>query len=121
MLLLGAGTDDDAYVELGLGVAGHRLRISQRAAELKVGDIPLRISAGSSEIELDGKGKVVVRGTDVTVEATNELRLQGATVKIAGKTAVEVTGAQVAVKASGTAEVSASGTTKIAGAMVAIN
>lgn len=121
VLLLGDGTDDGAYVELGLAVEGHRLRISQRGAALEVGDIPLRISAGSSQIELDGKGKVVVRGTDVTVEATNELRLQGTTVKIAGKTAVEVTGTQVAVKANATAELSASGTTKIAGGMVAIN
>ncbi|MCC2336479.1 phage baseplate assembly protein V [Cellulomonas wangsupingiae] len=121
-LVLGDGeSGDDAYVELALGAAGHGLRISQQQAVLEVGKIPLRIVAGSSSIELDGTGKVTVRGTDIAVQADNELRLKGTTVKIEGTAKVEVTGAQVALKASGTAEVSASGPTKVVGNPVAIN
>ncbi|MCC2315947.1 phage baseplate assembly protein V [Cellulomonas xiejunii] len=121
-LVLGDGeSGDDAYVELALGAAGHGLRISQQKAVLEVGQIPLRIVAGSSSIELDGKGRVTVRGTDIAVQADNELRLKGTTVKIEGTAKVEVTGAQVALKANGTAEVSASGPTKIVGNPVAIN
>ena len=121
-LVLGDGeSGDDAYVELALGAAGHGLRISQQQAVLEVGKIPLRIVAGSSSIELDGTGRVTVRGTDVAVQADNELRLKGTTVKIEGTAKVEVTGAQVALKASGTAEVSASGPTKVVGNPVAIN
>ncbi|WP_309133545.1 phage baseplate assembly protein V [Cellulomonas sp.] len=121
-LVLGDGEQGaDAYVELALGKAGHRLRISQARADLEVGDVPLKITAGSSSIELDGRGRITVSGTDVEVRATNELRLSGATVKVEGKGRVEVTGPQVALKASGMAEVSATGMTKVAGNPVAIN
>ena len=57
----------------------------------------------------------------MAVQADNELRLKGATVTIEGTAKVEVKGAQVALKASGTAEVSASGPTKVVGNPVAIN
>lgn len=83
---------------------------------------PVTITAQKDVAVSSTGGKVSVSGTDITVAAKNALKLSGASVQIDSQTTAALKAvASVKITADGSAELSASGTTVVKGAMVMIN
>jgi uncharacterized protein involved in type VI secretion and phage assembly len=83
-------------------------------------DVSVKTSGGNIDLAASS-GNVTVKGTAVTLEATNALELKGANVKVTGQASAEVKAATVKVEGQGTAELSASGATTVKGGIVKIN
>ncbi|MCU1497986.1 MAG: hypothetical protein JWM47_1939 [Acidimicrobiales bacterium] len=114
--------DDKEHLLLSLAGGQHKLRIGKDAILLEgPGTIPLTIKNGQASIVLSD-GKVTIKGTDIVLQATNGLTMEGTTVKgtAKGQMALESKGT-LAVKATATATVEATAILALKGAMVQIN
>jgi phage baseplate assembly protein gpV len=80
------------------------------------------IKVGKASLELDGKGTITLKGTDIKLSASKELSLQGQKVSLKGKTAalVDGGGSKADLKPSG-AKIQSSGITEIKGSMLKLN
>ena len=107
-----------------LAAAGlkHSLRIGKDRADLKVPDgIPLKITAGSSFIEFDGKGGITIDATTVTIKAKTKVETSAAEIDTKATGALKLQGTQASLKGTGMAAVEAGGILEVKGAMVKIN
>jgi hypothetical protein len=82
---------------------------------------PVTITARKDVSVTTSTGDVVIKGKNVTVEATSGLDLKGATVKITGSGSAEVKAPSVKVAGDATAELSGGATTTVKGGLVRIN
>jgi uncharacterized protein involved in type VI secretion and phage assembly len=107
-----------------LAVAGlkHSLRIGKDRADLKVPDgVPLKIAAGSSFIEFDGKGGITIDATTVTIKAKTKLDSSATEISSTASGALKLQGTQASFKGTGMGVVEAGGILEVKGAMVKIN
>lgn len=120
---LGDGAGPAAqHIRMALAGGAESLRLGKDRADLKLpSGVPLKITVGSSFIELDGNGAITLSGTTIALKATQGLTLEGldVTAKATGKFAAS--GTQAELKGSGTTTVESSGMTAVKGSMVAIN
>ncbi|HEY2044571.1 MAG TPA: phage baseplate assembly protein V [Jatrophihabitans sp.] len=121
---LADGVDDGTkHILLKLGTAEHRLRLGSDRFDIELAaGKPLTIKAGSAKFDINSSGDVTIEGNNVTIKATQALKLEGtseATLKGTAKAAVQ--GMQVEVKGDATTSVEASGQLSLKGGMVAIN
>lgn len=82
---------------------------------------PVTITAKKNVAVTTSTGDVVIKGKNVTVEATSGLDLKGATVKITGSGSAEVKAPSVKVAGDATAELSGGASTTVKGGLVRIN
>ena len=120
---LADGTGPSAQ-HIRLALAGNEisLRLGKDRADLKLpSGVPLKMVSGSSSIELDGQGGIVISGTTISLKGTQGVTIEGAevTMKATGKLAAS--GGQVEIVGTGMTTVESSGITAVKGAMVQIN
>ena len=107
-----------------LAAAGlkHSLRIGKDRADLKVPDgIPLKITAGSSFIEFDGRGGITIDAMTVTIKAKTKIETSAAEIDTKATGALKLQGTQASLKGTGMGVVEAGGILEVKGAMVKIN
>jgi phage baseplate assembly protein gpV len=79
-------------------------------------------NGGTGSIKIAKNGDITIKGAKVTIEATQDLSLEGVNVKATGKSNLDIEGkAGLTAKGGGTAELSASGITTVKGSMVKVN
>jgi uncharacterized protein involved in type VI secretion and phage assembly len=127
---LGDGQSPDKkhiLLALGGGKPGsdpsHKLRLGQDKVDLAVpSGVPLTIAVGTSSIEMDGNGGVVIKGETITLQAKQAVKIEGLDVTAKAQKSMAVEGGvSVQVKGAATAALEASGTTTVKGSMVMIN
>ena len=120
---LSDGTDAKSqHVLVSLAGGGHRLRLGKDAVDLEVpANVPLRITVGSSQIALDGKGGVSISGQTVQIDAKQSIELSAMDVQLKAKGTVAASGAMAELKGTSTTTVQSSGVTAVKGGMVQIN
>lgn len=110
------------HVVLAAAGLKHSLRIGKDRADLKVPDgIPLKITAGSSFIEFDGKGGITIDATTVTIKAKTKVETSAVDIDTKATGALKLQGTQASLKGTGMAAVEAGGILEVKGAMVKIN
>ncbi|MGN6332785.1 MAG: phage baseplate assembly protein V [Motilibacteraceae bacterium] len=83
---------------------------------------PIKLTAGQSSIEMDGKGNVTIKGMKVTIEAQQALEVKGLQVKAEAQTTMQLQAQATAeLKANASVTVESSGQTAIKGGIVQIN
>src|SRR5690606_37870421 len=66
------------HILLALKDVAHRLRLGKDAAVFEVpANVPLTIAAGSSKIEMDGKGGLVLDASTITLKAKQGVTIEG--------------------------------------------
>jgi uncharacterized protein involved in type VI secretion and phage assembly len=117
-------TPQEQKLTLSTNDGQQRVTLVQKSdAEIEiVASGPVKVTAQKDVTVSSTGGNVSVSGTDITLAATNALKLSGASVQIDSQTTAALkAGASVKVSADGAAELSAAGTTTVKGAMVMIN
>jgi uncharacterized protein involved in type VI secretion and phage assembly len=107
---------------------GHIFRLTDEAGQEK---IELIDSKGKNLFEIDSANDSITlkAAKDITIEATGDITIKGMNIKIQAQQKLDASGqmvkaeaqTQIALKGGTTAELSASGQTKISGGMVMIN
>jgi uncharacterized protein involved in type VI secretion and phage assembly len=122
---LGDGTSADAqHVLLSLQDGRTKLRLGKDEVELRCPDnVPLTIQAGGqSSIAFDGKGKVVLKGTQIEIQATSKVVVKGATVEATSSGPMKVSSSSsLELVGNGTAKLNSSGVLQVRGSIVQIN
>ena len=116
-------TEDKQFIELLVAQGQQKLRLGRKGVELTAdGGVPLTIKVGSSSIAFDGKGTITLKGSTITLDATQKVVVGSKqTVEVSGQTGVTVDGLQVAVKGKSATKVEAGGILEVKGSMVKIN
>ncbi|MCV2395216.1 phage baseplate assembly protein V [Actinotalea sp. M2MS4P-6] len=118
----GAGANTQ-HIKLALAGEAISLRLGKDRSDLKLPtNVPLKITVGSSSIELDGNGAITVSAaTDLTLKAANNVSIEGTNVTLKATAKVSASGTQAELKGDATTTVQASGITAVKGGMVQIN
>ncbi|GEL98319.1 phage baseplate assembly protein V [Cellulomonas terrae] len=110
------------HVVLAAAGLKHSLRIGKDRADLKVPDgTPLKITAGSSFIEFDGRGGITIDATTVTIKAKTKVETSAVDIDTKATGALKLQGTQASLKGTGMGVVEAGGILEVKGAMVKIN
>lgn len=115
--------ETDQHVKLMLTGGSNLLRIGADKCDLEMASgKPLTIKAGDTQFAIDAQGNVTISGNKITIDAKQDLVLQGLNVSMKGQVKSEIQGgAQVDVKSDGMGNVQSSGPLALKGATVAIN
>lgn len=112
----------EQHVLLALAGQKHRLRLGKDKAAVEVPTgVPLRLAAGDSSIELDGKGGITIDATKITIKAKQAVDVSGLEVGLKASTKLSASGLQAELKGSTTVAVEGGASTTIKGGMVQIN
>ena len=99
-----------------------RLVLNKDKVELWSNSQNLEVKSGQASLLLANGKDVTLQGMNVTIKATQALKLEGLTVDVAAKTTAKLEGsATVEVKGGGSAKFSASGIAEVSGSLVKIN
>ena len=114
--------DKTANVAIELPDKGTRLYLGKDKVELWSNNNNIEVKTGQASVLLKDGKDIIVKAMNVTIEATQALKLSGLTVEIAGKTTAKVEGqASLELKGGGSAKLSASGIAEVSGSLVKIN
>ncbi|MFN8075062.1 MAG: phage baseplate assembly protein V [Kineosporiaceae bacterium] len=112
----------EQHVLLSLAGGQARLRLGKDRADLEVPTgVPLTITAGASSIELDGAGKVALKGAEISVKGTVSVTIEAPQVTLTATGPLKASGATVAVEGRAQATLEAAGQTVVKGGVVMIN
>lgn len=121
MLLRDGDGDAKKHFSVVLADGKTTLFVGQDKVQVITAGKMIEIKDGRSTVVLDGNGAISLKGTDITIEAQNALKLSGQTVAIDGKTGVDVKGLKVEVKADSQLNLQASGMAALKGSIVMVN
>lgn len=83
---------------------------------------PIKLTAGQSSIEMDGKGNVTIKGVKISIEAQQALEVKGLEVKAQAQTTMQLQAQATAeLKANARVSIESSGQTSVKGTIVQIN
>ena len=99
-----------------------KLVLNKEKVELWSNSKNLEVKSGQASLLLENGKDVTLQGMNVTIKATQAVKIEGLSVEITGKTTAKLEGsATVEVKGGGSAKFSASGIAEVAGSLVKIN
>lgn len=99
-----------------------KLILNKDKVELWSDSKNLEVKSGQASMLLANGKDVTLQGMNVTIKATQALKLEGLSVEIAGKTSAKLEGsATVEIKGGASAKFSASGVAEVSGSLVKIN
>ncbi|QWF21316.1 hypothetical protein KM427_20610 [Nocardioides sp. LMS-CY] len=122
LIELADGTSPDKKHVLLKTKNGHQIRVGEDAVLVETANKPITIKNGQAEISFTDQGDITIKGMNITITANGSLKLEGKTgleIKTAASGKLEA--AMLSVKAQGMGTVEAGGVLAVKGASVAIN
>ena len=115
--------DSSSFIQLLAAGEKQTLKLGKTGVELTAdGDVPLKITVGSSSMVFDGKGAVTIKGSTITLDATEKVVVKAVqTVDVNATSELKLQGATASLKGQGKATVEAGGILEVKGTMVKIN
>ena len=111
-----------ANVSIALPGKNTRLYLGKDKVELWADQKDIEVKTGQASVLLKDGKDIIIKAMNITIEATQSLKLAGLSVEVAGKTTAKVEGqSALELKGGGSAKLSASGITEVSGALVKIN
>ena len=81
----------------------------------------IELKSGQASILITDQGDIQLKGTNIKIDATNALTVNGTTIALKAKTSMKAEGqAAIELKGGGQASLQASGITEVKGALVKI-
>jgi phage baseplate assembly protein gpV len=116
-------TDETQHIAFTLKGDTHSIRVGKDKLTINVpANVPLEIVAGQGSFKIDGSGAVEIKGTKVSINATESLSMVSAgSAELKGKTTTDVQGSAMTVKGSASATVEGAGKLTLKGGVVMIN
>ena len=115
-------TPGEEKVSIVLPDGNTKLILNADKVELWSNSKNLEVKSGQASLLLANGKDVTLQGMNVTIKATQALKLEGLSVEVAAKTSAKLEGsASVEVKGGASAKLTASGIAEVAGSLVKIN
>ncbi len=121
---LSEGTEpDESYIELLAAGGNQKVKLGKKGVDIVAnGDVPLRVTVGTSSLTFDGKGAVTLKGSKITIQATDGIVLDSKQkIEAKGELGVSIEGLEATVKGKASTKLEAGGILEIKGSMVKIN
>jgi uncharacterized protein involved in type VI secretion and phage assembly len=116
-------TDETAHIAMVLAGGKHRVRLGKDRVDVEVpAQTPIALKSGQSSITIDAQGALTISAQDVKINATNALKLSGATIEAEGKSQLKLSSNAATSLQGTTVDINGRATTTIKGsAAVQIN
>ncbi len=114
---------EESYIELLAAGGNQKVKLGKKGVDIVAnGDVPLTVTVGRSSLTFDGKGAVTLKGSTITIEATDGIVLDSKQkIEAKGQLGVAIEGLEASIKGKASTKVEAGGILEIKGTMVKIN
>lgn len=115
--------DAESFIELLAAGGKQKIRLGKTGVDVVAdGDVPLTVTVGRSSLTFDGRGAVTLKGSKITIEATDGITLSSQQkIEAKGQLGVAIEGLEASLKGKASTKVEAGGVVEVKGAMVKIN
>jgi phage baseplate assembly protein gpV len=112
----------DQYFMVQLAGQQHTLKINKEATNLEIpSGQPLTIKAGDTQVAFSNSGDVTIKGTNVTIQADQNLKLSGVQITISADSQLQMQGQGQASLKGAVLQLEGEGSAALKGAIVQIN